>query len=385
MEDSTPLFEAVESNAAAAISETKISSVSPPSTKSSKSISEPLPRTTPERLAEASDDSLALPESGTVIYLAYGSNLSAETFRGRRGIRPLSRVSVSVPTLELTFSLPGIPYKEPCFANVDYRKMPRNPKLPDNPIEHPPKIPHLDPPHIDGKGWDGGLIGVAYEVTVEDYRTIIRTEGGGASYQQIAVPCIPLPPKMSVPEKPPIPELPRPFFARTLYAPYIPIDKIPTKPGKDRWWHKLLLGPHRPTPDYAQPSARYLKLLTDGARENELPDEYQEWMASLQPYTVTTWWQVFGQIVLFGTLAPLFLTFMAVSKPFVGKDGKLPKGLAMFTTVLFAGVWWAYDLFLKDIFGDGEHTEEPQRKRTMIHRSELSADEEKASMLQRDW
>src|SRR2546423_15052437 len=33
----------------------------------------------------------------TVLYLAYGSNLSAETFRGKRGIQPISQVNVLVP------------------------------------------------------------------------------------------------------------------------------------------------------------------------------------------------------------------------------------------------------------------------------------------------
>jgi hypothetical protein len=37
-----------------------------------------------------------------MLYLAYGSNLSNETFRGNRGIKPLSQVNVQVPSLRLT-------------------------------------------------------------------------------------------------------------------------------------------------------------------------------------------------------------------------------------------------------------------------------------------
>ena len=113
-----------------------------------------LPRTSSERLTSTS--------SSTILYLAYGSNLCAETFKGRRGIKPLSAVNVHVPSLDLTFDLPGIPYTEPCFANTRY---------------------HLPPSHSDSDyhkdRWHKGLIGVVYEVTPEDYRTIIATEGGG--------------------------------------------------------------------------------------------------------------------------------------------------------------------------------------------------------------
>lgn len=60
----------------------------------------------------------------TVLYLAYGSNLSAEVFRGRRGIKPISQVNVYAPELSLTFDLAGIPYFEPCFAGTQYRNPP---------------------------------------------------------------------------------------------------------------------------------------------------------------------------------------------------------------------------------------------------------------------
>src|SRR5271154_3155403 len=63
-------------------------------------------------------------ESQTVLYLGYGSNLGAETFRGKRNIKPLSQVNVVVPELSLTFDLPGIPYSEPCIGNVRYRDVP---------------------------------------------------------------------------------------------------------------------------------------------------------------------------------------------------------------------------------------------------------------------
>ncbi|KAL2208477.1 hypothetical protein CC79DRAFT_575629 [Sarocladium strictum] len=369
----------------------------------------PIPVTSLDRLAQATekvttDDKTGHPEANTVLYLAYGSNLSAETFLGVRGIKPLSQVNVSVPTLRLTFDLPGIPYGEPCFANVDWRKLPKHPEVPpvpklpptppiEPPIE-PPKSPKVGPPFTPTDSqtnsahtqmrWDGELVGVVYEVTKEDYSHIIQTEGGGASYKEIVVPCIPLPPAMEIPEKPPIPELPRPFLARTLFAPYIPTDKLPDDPNKDKWWYKFVVPPHRPSQDYAQASARYLKLIRDGAREHELPEAYQRYLHSLQPYTITTCRQKIGRLIFVGVLLPLVMLFFAISKLFADKNGKLPPALMLISAAFFNISWKIYDNVLKPTFGDGERTEDKKGKhgQSQIWRpAQTPSDEEKASLL----
>jgi hypothetical protein len=173
----------------------------------------------------------------TVLYLAYGSNMCAETFLGMRGIRPLSEVNVSAPSLDLTFDLPGIPYREPCFANTSLRKLPgKPPKFPPEIPEIPDHPPFTPPTAQDDSAsdsarrsatWNKGLYGIVYEVTTEDYARIVATEGGGSSYHDILVPCFILPPSMSVPEKPTLPVPPTPILAHTLYAPRLPA----TTPG----------------------------------------------------------------------------------------------------------------------------------------------------------
>ena len=138
------------------------------------------------------------PESkrGTVLYLAYGSNLCDETFKGKRGIRPLSSINVQVPSLRLTFDLPGLPYTEPCFANSGLRETADHPSdstsnaaRADEKTHLLQKAPHKEPYRKDR--WHKGLIGVVYECTPEDYAHIIATEGGGASYHDILVDCHP--------------------------------------------------------------------------------------------------------------------------------------------------------------------------------------------------
>lgn len=341
----------------------------------------------------------------SVLYLAYGSNLCAETFLGVRGIRPLSRVSVSAPTLDLTFDLAGLPYLEPCFANTAPRKVPGLPD-PRDPPSKPPKVPPFPPPrtsNADEGGayngetsarrpgelkWTKGLVGVVYEVTPEDYATIVATEGGGASYANILVPCFPLPPRMSVPEKPPI-ELPKPFFAHTLYAPPLPKDfppdsehpgdgdrgsqsracedtaslrdttsDEPSEPHKKKWYWRFLARPVRPNPSYAQPSARYLKLITDGAREHELPDDYQRYLLSLHNYTITNWRQRVASWFLMAFLLLFFAVYMLFGKRLADDKGRLPVWLAATIATMFNLLWMGYDKIMKPIFGDGERTQE---------------------------
>ncbi|KAI1336902.1 hypothetical protein F5Y15DRAFT_418470 [Xylariaceae sp. FL0016] len=366
-----------------------------PSPKSHPSVSS-IPRTSAERLALAGTDQPEDPTSATVFYLAYGSNLSAETFLGVRGIRPVSQINVSAPAFDLTFDLPGLPYTEPCFANTAPRKLPKPP------IDPPELPPHADAaahdgnddaillPSLpdDGPHWDKGLYGVVYEVTRDDYATIVKTEGGGASYHDVLTPCFALPPALHVPEKKPIPELPKPFLAHTLYAPRIPDipdegdddnnndeergrgrgndgddPKDPRDPRRyPKWLRRLLLPAQRPEPDYAQPSARYLKLIRDGAAEHYLPDEYQAYLAKLQPYTITTRRQEVGKFLISIFLMPIILVLINLGKLVADERGTAPRWLAMTMTVVFNFMWILYDGILKKFFGDGERTMEDEEE-----------------------
>ncbi|KJZ69225.1 hypothetical protein HIM_11388 [Hirsutella minnesotensis 3608] len=214
-----------------------------------------IPSTPKKRLSRAAEgaspDLMAVPE--TVLYLAYGSNMAAATFLGMRGIRPLSQVNVSVPSLRLTLGLRGVPYREPCFANVAFRD------LPERATTNAWKA---------DSEWDGQLMGIVYEVTAKDWRTIMRTEGAGSSYKEIVVPCVPIGSKKSSADKTVTSDDPRPFLARTLYA-------AQTNDGHTEQLgclSRLMTITRRPsTPGYAEASGRYLKLLRDGAKEHDLP------------------------------------------------------------------------------------------------------------------
>lgn len=306
-----------------------------------KRVFAPVPKTSQDRLdaslneapldatAITPSDILAAKEKNkTVLYLAYGSNLCNETFRGVRGIKPLSQVNVLVPSLRLTFDLAGIPYAEPCFANSARR-------VPDAPTPDPSE------PHYHKDRWQKGLVGVVYEVTLSDYVHIIATEGGGASYHDILVDCHVLPFADTVPSHPTT----APFKAHTLFAPTV-------RPDEARAADRI----SRPDPSYAQPSARYLKLITDGATECELPAEYQEFLHNIRPYTITTRKQAVGKALFVGIWMPFILMIFAMSRRLQDDKGRAPKWFARLSAMIFAGMWLSYDGVFKKAFGDGERT-----------------------------
>ncbi|KAL2072674.1 hypothetical protein VTL71DRAFT_12017 [Oculimacula yallundae] len=280
-----------------------------------------LPHTPATRLTSTS------PEK-TILYLAYGSNLSAETFKGARGIKPLSAQNVHVPSLDLTFDLAGIPYTEPCFANTRYHVPPSSNTKTDY---------HKD-------RWTKGLIGVVYEVTPEDYRTIIATEGGGASYHDVVVPCYAIPAGSKTVDTIPSGT---PFKAHTLLRP---------EPGEEESRPTSTGGIVRPDPSYAQASARYLKLITSGGEEHALPEEYMTYLYNIRPYTITTAGQRVGQGIILAVFLPILLFLFGLGKVFADKEGKIPGWLAGLMGGFMRVLWWVYDEVLKGRFGDGERT-----------------------------
>jgi hypothetical protein len=278
----------------------------------------------------------------TVLYLAYGSNLSVETFRGKRGIRPLSQVNVLVPELVVTFNLPGVPYSEPCFANTRYRQL--DPAAPADTSEKDKLL--LQPSDYHKDRWQKGLVGVVYEVTKADYAHIIATEGGGAGYQDVVVDCYTLSDD--------------------------PTEEVPLHPkGETFKAHTLFCPPRiiRLDPSYAQPSARYLKLITDGAKECSLPHEYQTYLKGIRPYELTTTKQRLGQFVFLSTWAPAFVLIFGGGKIFLDKNGRYPDWYKAFANATFVAVWASYDKFFKKLFGDGERT---------VGKNERSASDEEA-------
>lgn len=268
-------------------------------------------------------------DADTVYYLAYGSNLCANTFRRVRGITPLSQVNVVVPELKLTFDLPGIPYTEPCFANTEYRVAP-------NPSDMCEQATRATKYRKDR--WCKGLVGVVYEVTNADYAKLIATEGGGGyGYRDIVVDCYEIPAESEIVDQYP---QTAPFKAHTLFAPALSRDRIT-----------------RPDQSYAQPSARYLKLLTDGAEENALPLEYRDYLYQIRPYTITSTGQQIGRLIFLSLRKLLFIVLFKISKIVSDENGLAPQWMTVIMQTVFVIIWSSYSSIFKVILGDGERTQ----------------------------
>ncbi|KAL4866077.1 hypothetical protein BDV12DRAFT_173442 [Aspergillus spectabilis] len=294
----------------------------------------------------------ALSGDQTVLYLAYGSNLASETFLGMRGIKPLSQLSVIVPDLRLTFDLPGLPYIEPCFAGTHFRHTPATLNDAQNTPRSSEKHSLLQTQERDQDDYKGPLIGVVYEVTLRDYAKIIATEGGGRGYKDIVITCYPFP-KAYDPSGP-IPEHPstQPVKAHTLLSPAGMEAVLQLQPQSK----PLLKLPSRPNPRYAQPSPRYMKLITTGAAEHSLPLAYREYLNQIQTYRITSMRQRFGKVLFLTMWAPFFLLLLALGRIFARPDGRSPEWVGRYSDFLTTSMWSSYDHAFRPVFGDGERT-----------------------------
>lgn len=98
---------------------------------------------------------------GSRVYFAYGSNVNTKTFNGTRGITPSAAYPAVLPGYELVFNVPGLPFVEPAFASV--RRVVG-------------EKPNTAPSTGRFARFATETHGVAYVVTDEQWRTILRTE-----------------------------------------------------------------------------------------------------------------------------------------------------------------------------------------------------------------
>lgn len=274
----------------------------------------------------------------TIHYLAYGSNLSSTTFRGRRGIKPLSATNVLCPGKVLTFDLDGIPYWEPCFANIREALPKGQEKIQGrtSAAESPEKIvqqymSELEQLAATGSGevWKNALVGVVYEVTEPDFATIIKTEGAGIGYKDIEVECFVLPPADEKGNIGPVTII----RAHTLCAP----------PGREC------------SKCPSQPSPRYLNILVEGAKEHSLPPAYIHYLSSIHGYRRTTWQlKVASYLFLINWIIPIALLFKLRGMVIDAATGRSPRWMQKLETEFWRVVWFTYKAFYKPLWGDGQ-------------------------------
>ncbi|RHZ46030.1 uncharacterized protein CDV56_103712 [Aspergillus thermomutatus] len=184
-----------------------------------------------EEIGQVSVESPNVPDK-PIWYFAYGSNMKSSVMKAR-GITPLSAQAVVVPSHILCFDIFGIPYAEPSFASI--APMPRGTAGSTNDKDGQSLVP---------------VHGVAYLLTPDDYRRLVLTEGAGVGYHEITVMAGPVADLHT--DK-------REILVHTLQAKY----------------------PWQPT---RAPSARYMGLILEGAKEFDLPPAYRTYLESLPTF-----------------------------------------------------------------------------------------------------
>ncbi|CCG84585.1 protein of unknown function [Taphrina deformans PYCC 5710] len=227
-------------------------------------------------------------------YFAYGSNLNNETFLVRRGIRPFRQLRLLVPGWRLNFQIAGIPYAEPGFGSIDRFSSA------DSELEKSQPVLH----------------GMAYLISSKDYWHIIATEGGDSSYRQIQVQAI---------------------------------DPL-TKEEHKVWTLQAV----RPRKD-CQPSLRYITIIRQGAREHNFPQEYLEYLDSVEPFILKGKRQKIGAALFIGFFMPIITWIFALRALLTKENGEGPAWLSAFARIVFKTAWSIHDKVWADKFGRGDH------------------------------
>jgi hypothetical protein len=109
---------------------------------------------------------------GSRIYFAYGSNVNTKTMTGVRGINPSAAYPTVLPNYKLSFNVPGLPYVEPGFASV--KRVDGVSGSTDRDTDTDTAAADADDDDLSKYGRE--VHGVAYVVTDEEWRYILRTE-----------------------------------------------------------------------------------------------------------------------------------------------------------------------------------------------------------------
>ncbi|KAH7361344.1 hypothetical protein BKA66DRAFT_471065 [Pyrenochaeta sp. MPI-SDFR-AT-0127] len=244
---------------------------------------------------------------GPLWYLAYGSNMKASSMKGRN-IKPLATKTVRVPTHYFTFDVFGIPYSEPCYASIE--------RFPDGRRENL-RLTHnrvcFDVPP---------LCGVAHLLSPADFHRLLVTEGSGVVYNLIEL------------EAQELMEQRRdPGMSLTVYT------------LKAKW-------PQRPN---GTPSARYLNLFLEGAKESGLPTEYISYLESFPKYhKIEGKERTYGQLIFDLGWRPFLKRLVRLTTWRVDEDGNCPFWIAVLIVWLYQLMWSYHDYVHVPIFGRGD-------------------------------
>ncbi|OAQ61128.2 gliotoxin biosynthesis protein GliK [Pochonia chlamydosporia 170] len=239
---------------------------------------------------------LAVQAGQPMWYIGYGSNMKGSSMKSR-SITPLATEVITVPTHYVTFDIFGVPYSEPCYASI--AEFPHNGST------------KLDLIHSNYRTRVPALCGVAHLLTLSDFHRLLVTEGSGVVYDIITVQAY----RLDNSRKP----VGLPFTGYTLKA---------------KW-------PQRPN---GIPSARYMRLFIDGAKENKFGKEYIEYLENFPAYhKVEGPGRTYGQLVFDLGWRPFLKRLIRLTTWNVDKDGNCPVYIAFIIVWLYKFMWFYHD------------------------------------------
>ncbi|CAH0018879.1 unnamed protein product [Clonostachys rhizophaga] len=240
-------------------------------------------------------------------YFGYGSNMKASSMADRK-ITPLKTKVVTVPTHFVTFDIFGIPYSEPSYASLE--------QFPDG------GHGKLDLLHRRNRTQVPPACGVGHLLNPVDFHRLLVTEGSGVVYNLIEVQAYELAPD-----------------GRPILAPF------PVYTLKAKW-------PQRPN---GIPSARYMNIFLQGARDHNLPPAYIEYLEKLPRYQkVEGPERTAGQLVFDRAWRPFLKRLVRITTWKVDEDGNCPFYVAHIIVWLYQLMWKYHDLIHRHIFEEGD-------------------------------
>ncbi|CZT16519.1 related to gliotoxin biosynthesis protein GliK [Ramularia collo-cygni] len=229
-------------------------------------------------------------------YFAFGSNMVYSVMK-KRGLDILDTRTATVPGYVLTFDVYGLPYSEPAMASIAAYDV----DVQAGNRDRPPDV-----------------CGVAYLLSVRDFRRLVATEGGGVAYKEIQV-------SGSV--------ITADTESITLYT-------------------LTAIFPRRPN---AAPSSRYLGLLIQGAKESGLPESYQAYLRSLLSFTPpNTFRERLGACIFLFFGRRIMRQLAGMVKAATNEHGVCPSWYGDLIYYIYTSFWIVHDWMFAPVFGRGD-------------------------------
>ncbi|KAJ2896578.1 hypothetical protein IWW38_001979 [Coemansia aciculifera] len=240
--------------------------------------------------------------------------MSSKVLSGRRQVFPLESHPVVVPGYQLTFDMAGLPYWEPGFGTI-------KPTCSD--IGNCDSNSQTSRLLTGTRALNGCQVGaplhcIAHLITRKELDHILNTEGGNGNpdigYQLVDIEC-------------------ETYSGKAIVGvSLVDINKASTG---------------------YRPSARYRKIVLDGATEHGLSPSYISRLEAVTPYVAKTTGQKVAKYVFLAVGLPLALPVIAFSIAGLAFGTKVPRLVSVYGEVVKRGLWTLHDRIFAPLLGEG--------------------------------